>query len=1011
MARSELENVKAYEDTITLPTYGIRGENRNPVFHSMYGVAHIYPYTMLDDIAPTPQDRTYPTLNLENRYLRVTVLPDLGGRIYSVYDKISKREVFYKNSVIKFVPLAIRGAFFSGGVEFSFPVAHAPTTADPVNWDLRENEDGSATIFFGGLEHISRMRWTISITLYPERCAIAQDVLLQNPSPLPGRYHYWTNASLPADDETEFIYPFRGCRSYEFAGTASWPNARIDLITEDPGLEGMEGVPKWPAKRLHAPIEFRRQRNMIASVSIFGREVKWDFFGAYQHSSDYGYAHFADHRDVAGMKLWSWGNAEVGIMNQAALTDDGSLYAETQCGAMETQLDFDFLPPGKIRRWREWWLPLRGIGELTCASPETGARISLARGTRAGEMQLGVGICPVRSLDGITVRLSVPGKTLLEEKVDVSPERPWLHTEAVEAKEIADHPLTLSVVDNGGNVLLEYLHDREVSPLEPFQPRGERELNTAEDYYQAGLKEENFDNREEAMKAYEEALSLNPSHGPAHLRLGIMLLRAADFEGAAHHLGEAASLRQGEANYHLGTLHLYEGRPDEAERRFRAVPKGTKVSVAALCGLGSVALSRGRWEEATESFREALSEDSASITASVLLGIALRKAEREEDARRDLEKVLRNDPLNHVALREMAFLTGAEEGPVYSSKLERLLADDHQYILDFACFYLHAGLLDDALSILEEGAKDWEYPMVYYLIGELHQRSGREETSEWFERGASADPELVFPSRLEEVRVLERVIEENSEDYKAKYYLGNFLYAHERYEEAISLWEEAARHLSSFDIIHRNLGLAYWQRRGDLEGAISMFERALEINPENQDLYLDLDALYVARGLMDKRHSLLEKMRRVKDPKDSFRKRIVSMLVDLGRHEEAIEMLLREDFVPSEMDQSFRLVYVGAYLGRAKDYLEAGRLEEGIADYKRALEYPPNVGSGRPASPSDAEILYLLGCACEKAGRFEEAILAWQEAAREYHPHDTDLFRFVQQSIDKLNRYSEIGLC
>jgi len=1011
MARSELEKAKAYEGSITLPTYGIRGENRNPIFLSMYGVAHIYPYTMLDDIAPTPRDRTYLTLNLENHYLRITVLPELGGRIYSVYDKVSKREVFYKNSVIKFAPLAIRGAFFSGGVEFSFPVAHAPTTADPVNWDLRENENGSATIFFGGLEHISRMRWTISITLYPDRCAIAQDVLLQNPSPLPGRYHYWTNASLPADDETEFIYPLRRFRSYEFAGTASWPNARLDLITEDPGLEGMEGVPKWPANRLHEPIDLRWQRNIIASVSIFGRETKWDFFGAYHHSSDYGYAHFADHRDVAGMKLWSWGNAGVGIMNQAALTDDGSLYAETQCGALETQLDFDFLPPGKIRRWREWWLPLRGIGGLNCASPEMGGRFKLARGARAGEVRLGVGICPVRPLDGITVRLSVAGKSLLEEKVDVSPERPWLHTEAVEAREIADHSITLSVIDKGGNVLLEYLHDREVSPPEPFQPRGEGKPKTAEDYYQVGLKEENFDNREEAMKAYEEALSLNPSHGPAHLRLGLMLLRAADFQGAAHHLGKAASLGQGEANYHLGTLHLYEGRPDEAEGRFRAVPKGTELSPAALCGLGSAALGRGRWEEATEFFREALSEDSASITASLLLGIALRRAGREEDARRELEEVLKNDPLNHAALREMAFLASDEGGSVYSSKLERLLGDDHQYILDLACFYLQAGLLEDARYILEEMAKGWGYPMVCYLIGELLQRSGREGASEWFERGASADPDLVFPSRLEEVRLLQKVIEENPEGQKAKYYLGNFLYAHERYEEAISLWEEAAPHLSSFDIIHRNLGLAYWQRWGDLEGAISMYEKALKINPQNQDLYLDLDALYVARGLIDKRHSLLEKMRRVKDPKDSLHKRIVSMLVDLGRYEEAIEMLSREEFVPSEMDQSFRLVYVKAYLGRAKGYLEAGRLEEAIADYKKALEYPPNVGSGRPVSPSDAEILYLLGCACERAGRFGEAIRAWQEAACEYHPHGTDLFQFVQQSLYKLNRYSEISLC
>jgi len=207
-AREIADQVLTSTGEITLPTYMLLGENRNPVFHSQYGVAHIYPYTLQDEIASKPTEVTYRALILENKYLRVTVLPELGGRVYSLYDKTSEREVFYKNSIIKFSPLAIRGAFFSGGLEFSFPVAHAPTTADPVNWDLHQNEDGSASIIIGALEHMAGLRWTIKLTLFPDRCALAQDVQLFNPTPIPGRYHYWTNASLDSDDQTEFIYPF-----------------------------------------------------------------------------------------------------------------------------------------------------------------------------------------------------------------------------------------------------------------------------------------------------------------------------------------------------------------------------------------------------------------------------------------------------------------------------------------------------------------------------------------------------------------------------------------------------------------------------------------------------------------------------------------------------------------------------------------------------------------------------------------------------------------------------------
>jgi tetratricopeptide (TPR) repeat protein len=205
--------------------------------------------------------------------------------------------------------------------------------------------------------------------------------------------------------------------------------------------------------------------------------------------------------------------------------------------------------------------------------------------------------------------------------------------------------------------------------------------------------------------------------------------------------------------------------------------------------------------------------------------------------------------------------------------------------------------------------------------------------------------------------------------------------------------------------------LAYWQRQGDLERATALFERALQINPQNQDLYLHLDGLYVAQGLTDKRQVLLGKMQALTDPRDDLHKWVVVMLVDLGRYEQAIRMLTEDRFVPSEMDQSFRLAYVGAYLKRAQAHIEAGRIEEAIADYRRALEFPENVGVGQPASTANAEILYRLGCACEQLGRFGEAVAAWQEAVGEHHPHGSELFPFVQMSLDKLNRYSELGFC
>ncbi len=1002
-----LEKVRAYEGSLTLPTYEIRGEDPNPIFHSQYGVAHIYPYTLLVDIAPTARPRVYRSLNLENRYLRVTVMPDLGGRVYSLYDKISQREVFYRNDVVKFAPLAIRGAFFSGGLEFSFPVAHQPTTADPVNWDLRENEDGSATLFFGGLEHMGRMRWTISLTLYPDRCALAQDVQLQNPSPVPGRYHYWTNASLTADDQTEFIYPLRRFRSYEFAGTASWPAARVDTILQDPGLPGMEGVPRWPAERLHSPLDLRWQKNMLAQVSIFGRDVEWDFFGAWQHGADVGYAHFADHRDVAGMKLWSWGQAGSGISNQAALTDDRSLYAETQCGAMETQLDFDFLPPGRVRRWREWWLPLRGLGGLTCASAELGASVALSPTEDSQVYRIRLGLCPAAHVGTVSVTLATPDRVLFQTNMELAPEEPWSRELDVAGRELGARPLTLKVVDQSGSTILNYTLDRQSSAVEPSEIRAPEEPRTAEDWYQLGLKHENFDNREQAREAYAAALELDGSHGGAHLRLGLMLLRAADYDMAESEFKQAIAAGRLDANCHLGTLYLYRDDPASAVACFAAVPEASESAAAARSGLGRIALGRGEWDRAVESFDRALAIDPTSIHAHVLRGIAFARAGHVQRAREEFEKVIELDPLNHPALWELSHLPGTAEA--YKEKPDRMLADDRQYWLDLACFYLDARLVGDAEAILKEAAEAWDYAMLAYLIGDAELRHENEGVArKWLRRAAAASLDLVFPSRLEEVNALMHALEADRSNAQAKYALGNFFYAHQRFDEAIRLWEEAAPALPSFDVLYRNLGLAYRDRCNDPERAIGFFEKALALNPNNQDLYAELNRLYAACGLSEKRAALLDRILALREPRDDVHKLSIFMLVEMGDYESAIQKLTSEQFVASEMDQSFRNAYVRAYLARADARVKAGRTAEAIADYKQALEYPENVGVGRPVSPRQAQILYLLGCAYEQIGGFQDALAAWKQAVCEHHPHGSELFTYLQMSLDKLNRYSEI---
>ncbi|MCK4725046.1 MAG: tetratricopeptide repeat protein, partial [Anaerolineales bacterium] len=368
----------------------------------------------------------------------------------------------------------------------------------------------------------------------------------------------------------------------------------------------------------------------------------------------------------------------------------------------------------------------------------------------------------------------------------------------------------------------------------------------------------------------------------------------------------------------------YSADSDAAEEYYKtALPYFS----AALLGLVSVAFKHKRWAESVELLRQAQPSDEELSSVNSLLAMALKRSGKTAEAQPIFLQVLAQDPLNLLVLNELASFATKSDNE-YKSKLQRLLDDDHQYILDLACFYLDAGLNDNALAILESASEQWNYPPLYYLIAYLLGNS--DAASTWRARASHAGLDLVFPSRLWEIIALQDALEINPEDYQAKYFLGNFYYSRQRYEEAIQLWEAALGGLHSFDIIHRNLGLAYWQQQGDLVKATQFFEKALGINPENQDLYLHLDDLYNQQNDHQKRAELLAKMGLLEPIREDLRKRKLAIMIDLNQYEQALKIMTNEEFVPLEMDQTFHNVYVRALLKNAQSHLDSGNVEDAI---------------------------------------------------------------------------------
>jgi tetratricopeptide (TPR) repeat protein len=394
-------------------------------------------------------------------------------------------------------------------------------------------------------------------------------------------------------------------------------------------------------------------------------------------------------------------------------------------------------------------------------------------------------------LENALVRLSLPGDILLEKTVTMSPDSPWSEEIKIEGVTLADKPLSLLVQEKNGNVLLDIIQKRDADGAGSDKQAALPQADSAEGYYQQGLKHENFDNREQAKEAYQNALSLSDAHKDAHLRYGLMLLRSAQFREADVLFSRASELGNLEGYLYRAQVALFLGNLAEAEEYFKALCNLEPTSIAALMGLGKVAMHRKAYEQAMEYFLEAFKHSEESETPELLLAIALRLTSKLNEAHTHLQNVLARDPLNLLALHEIDEGKYPESETVHK-KLHRLLMDDFAYFTDLSCFYLDAGMPEVALDVLQVAWKHNPAAMVAYLAGYMSDLlNNKTESITWLEKAQTASPEFGFPNRLEEVLALESALQQNQNDYQAKYFLGNFYYAHERYEEAIQLWLDA----------------------------------------------------------------------------------------------------------------------------------------------------------------------------------------------------------------------------
>jgi len=959
--------VKAWEGTVTIPTYGWQ-DDVNPKlwalesevkFSTTVKGSIVYPYPMQDHLSRTKADRTYKALFLENEYLKVTCLPELGGRLHSVLDKTEGKEMFHLNDVIKPGMIAMRGAWISGGVEWNAgPQGHTVTILSPVDGLIGQNADGSAYLEINNLEKTQRTQWTVRVTLHPGKAFLDEQIRIFNPEDAVSPYYFWNCTAFPCRDGTRFIYPMTLGTDHNGVKFFSWP------IDEGKDMSWL--------------------KNYETSSSVFSVNCVFDFFGAYDVDADRGIVQVADHHELSGKKAWTWGTWDFGLVSQENLTDNDGPYIEVQSGPLPTQSDYGMLLPRQVVSWREYWYPVHGLGDGFEYATED---LAIRTVREAGNLDLR--ILATSPFPGSVCTVRQAGRDLLKKTLNLTPENP----QVVTVRSAERSPLDVTITNKKGQVLASF-----ATPLPiPKTPRPEPsrlmtkpdEQLSLEEKFLRGRKHDLATNRRKAREYYDKALAQDSGYSPALQALAVLDIEAGLYQKAAERLEKALARddADGVSWYFLGVCKL---RLSDQKQALDCAYKAVRCLGSASLGhdlAGRAYMRQGDHEKAVLAFREAVRLNPADAKAMNHLLLALYATGNAKAAQDCAEARTAQAPTDLIPRAALALLKKSQIG-VFASEARAFVGEDDFQMFEAALDFADVGLMNEAEKLLlavcvEAVPQSERSPLpIYYLAYFASLQNDATKARSYLAQAATMRRDFVFPSQPEAVEIFEYATRSNPNDALAHLHLGN-LYAHlDRLDKAREHWQRAADLDSSLSIAFRNLALYAWAAEEDFSKAEQLYRKAMTARPKDQTLYRDLADVLLAAKKRPEAIKVLEST-----PFEGLRRAdIIIMLAqaycDEQRYDEVIDLLESTPYFVNWEGQSITWdLFHKAHLERGRKRFENKEFAGALQDIEASLTYPENIGVGRSNRPQEAAAQYWRGKSLEALGRLQEAKSAWKEGA------------------------------
>ncbi len=892
----------------------------------------IYPYNKIDGYSHQGKDLPWKVIVLENDYIIVWVLPEIGGKVWGAIEKSTGKDFIYHNDVIKFRNIALRGPWTMGGIELNFGIiGHSPSTASKVDYITRENDDGSVSCFVGNMDLPSRTQWRVEVRLSPDKAYFETNVLWYNPTPLNQSYYNWMTGTAVAAEDLEFYCP--GNFYLEHSGETK----------------------PWPVDAEGRNIAVYKNNNFGPSKSYHVVGALENYFGGYYHDSNFGFGHWSPIEEMPGKKIWQWTHSRSGEIWEDLASDTHGQHIEFQAGRLFSQhsgrnhvnpIRQVGFSPYTSDRWEEIWFPIKGIGGMT-----TSSRYGVLNITNENN-NLTIGINALQHIKD-TLYIKVDNTIASKEPIVMKPMEVFIKNVSIKAG--SDFEVFV------GDKKLFYTSKQDSLVIKrPFKVSEDFQLSDRQRLVIDGMEAMNYREHEKAIEIFSELLDKDPSDKEALLALSELNYSKGEYDKSLQ-LSSLALMQNtydDQANYLAGIVYRKKGDFVNALESFGWAARSIKYRTAAYEQMAEIYIRLKSYDNAVKYAQKSLDFNKYNISALETKIIANRFIGNKTDD--SIRELLQIDPINHLARYEKY---NSEKNDVNKDSFTNHITNEfrEETFLELAIFYNALGLTDNAIELLSMSPSSVKNEL---WLAYLHRFDNPQKSDDLLSKGIASSPEFVFPYRLESIEMLEWA-RTQQQSWKLDYYLAIAYAGVGRVDESTELLTSLNDQPDSW---------VFYLTRASLLGNVNLeqqksdLQKANELAPESWRTWYKLIHFYLTNKEYESALALSKKTSK-KFP-DSFELEFLHsrVLLKNGDYQQCIKILKDIQLLPSEGAGASRIIYEEAHIKYALELIEKKKYKSSVEVLQEAMEWPENIGVGKPYDPEQRKAEFLLAYSYEKLG-------------------------------------------